>query len=75
MIAGVGTKPIGPGGRVVVEGCQALAPRFRGDVRDGTPDHRMALKGNSLDAVLKAGKEAFGWDEKYHPPGARVLPK
>ncbi len=29
---------------------------------------------NSLDAVFKAGKEAFGWDEKYHAPGARVLP-
>jgi len=29
---------------------------------------------NSLDAVLKEGKEAFGWDEKYHAPGARVLP-
>ncbi len=29
---------------------------------------------NSLDAVLKAGKEAFGWDEKYHDPGAGVLP-
>ena len=29
---------------------------------------------NSLDAVLKAGREAFGWDEKYHAPGARMLP-
>jgi CO/xanthine dehydrogenase Mo-binding subunit len=29
---------------------------------------------NSLEAVFKAGKEAFGWDEKYHAPGARVLP-
>jgi CO/xanthine dehydrogenase Mo-binding subunit len=29
---------------------------------------------NSLDAVFKAGKELFGWDEKYHAPGARLLP-
>jgi CO/xanthine dehydrogenase Mo-binding subunit len=29
---------------------------------------------NSLEAVFKAGKEAFGWDEKYHAPGSRVLP-
>jgi CO/xanthine dehydrogenase Mo-binding subunit len=28
---------------------------------------------NSLEAVFKAGKEAFGWDKKYHAPGARVL--
>ena len=29
---------------------------------------------NSLEAVFKAGKDLFGWDEKYHPPGARILP-
>jgi CO/xanthine dehydrogenase Mo-binding subunit len=29
---------------------------------------------NSLEAVLTAGKEAFGWDKKYHAPGTRLMP-
>ena len=29
---------------------------------------------NPLDKVFTAGKEAFGWDAKYHAPGARTLP-
>jgi len=29
---------------------------------------------NSLDEVLKTGKEAFDWDNKYHSAGTRVLP-
>jgi xanthine dehydrogenase molybdenum-binding subunit len=29
---------------------------------------------DALDTVFEAGKEAFGWDEKYHAPGAKILP-
>jgi CO/xanthine dehydrogenase Mo-binding subunit len=28
---------------------------------------------NSLSEVIKAGKEAIGWDEKWHLPGTRIL--
>ncbi len=29
---------------------------------------------DSLKEVIEAGKAAFGWDEKWHPPGTRKLP-
>jgi CO/xanthine dehydrogenase Mo-binding subunit len=29
---------------------------------------------NSFEVVLKAGKEAFGWEEKWHAPGDKKLP-
>jgi CO/xanthine dehydrogenase Mo-binding subunit len=28
----------------------------------------------SLKEVVEKGKKAFGWDEKWHPPGAKKLP-
>ena len=35
--------------------------------------HGMPLV-NSLEEVIKAGKAAFDWDKKWHPPGTRKLP-
>ena len=29
---------------------------------------------DSLKEVIEAGKAAFGWDQKWHPPGTRRLP-
>jgi CO/xanthine dehydrogenase Mo-binding subunit len=29
---------------------------------------------DSLKEVIEAGKTAFGWDKKWHPPGTRKLP-
>ncbi|MEM2424933.1 MAG: molybdopterin cofactor-binding domain-containing protein [Candidatus Bathyarchaeia archaeon] len=29
---------------------------------------------DSLKECIEAGKKAIGWDEKYHPPGAKKLP-
>ncbi|HEX7475091.1 MAG TPA: molybdopterin cofactor-binding domain-containing protein, partial [Dehalococcoidales bacterium] len=29
---------------------------------------------DSLKEVIEAGKRVFGWDKKWHPPGARRLP-
>jgi xanthine dehydrogenase molybdenum-binding subunit len=29
---------------------------------------------NSLETVVALGKEKFGWDEKFHGPGERILP-
>jgi CO/xanthine dehydrogenase Mo-binding subunit len=55
-------------------------------LNDGSDGHDMAWidehikKANSLPArdslkeVVEAGKKAFDWDKKWHPPGTRKLP-
>ena len=54
-------------------------------VNDGQEGHDMAWASefkkqvnlpdiDSLSIVLEAGKDAIGWDEKYHAPGEKMLP-
>jgi len=55
---------------LVNDGCEGMSIP---ELDDFKIKHGFPLR-DSLKECIDAGKKAIGWDEKWHPPGARKLP-